>query len=75
MAIKDTPFPEKCVIATIFRKGETIVPSGATIFEVGDEVLAITNAAGREGLEELFGEPEPGDSEGRNEPPYFPGSL
>lgn len=63
MAIKDTPFPEKCVIATIFRKGETIVPSGATIFEVGDEVLAITNPSGRDGLEELFGEPESADSE------------
>ena len=62
-AIKDTPFPENCVIATIFRKGETIVPSGATIFEVGDEVLAITDSAGREGLEELFGEPELVDSE------------
>ena len=62
-AIKDTQFPENCVIATIFRKGETIVPSGATIFEVGDEVLAITDAAGRERLEELFGEPELVDSE------------
>jgi trk system potassium uptake protein TrkA len=62
-AIKDTSFPENCVIATIFRKGETIVPSGATIFEVGDEVLAITDSAGREGLEELFGEPELVDSE------------
>ena len=63
-AIKDTSFPENCVIATIFRKGETIVPSGATIFEVGDEVLAITDSAGREGLEELFGEPESADSNG-----------
>ena len=63
-AIKDTQFPENCVIATIFRKGETIVPSGATIFEVGDEVLAITDSAGREGLEELFGEPESTDSNG-----------
>jgi len=62
-AIKDTQFPENCVIATIFRKGETIVPSGATIFEVGDEVLAITDSAGRERLEELFGEPELVDSE------------
>ena len=64
VAIKDIPFPEECVIATIFRKGETIVPRGVTIFEVGDEVLAITDSDGREGLEELFGEPESADSEG-----------
>ena len=61
--IKDTRFPKNCVIAAIFRKGKTIVPSGSTIFEVGDEVLAITDSAGRDGLEELFRAPESADSE------------
>jgi trk system potassium uptake protein TrkA len=58
-AIKDIPFTEKCVIAGIFRKGETILPRGATVIEVGDEVLAITDAEGQERLAELFEGQEP----------------
>lgn len=54
MPIKDIPFPEKCVIAAIFRKGETIVPRGITVLEVGDEVLAVTDTAGQQKLAELF---------------------
>ena len=53
-AIKDIPLSEKCVIAAIFRKGETIVPRGITVLEVGDEVLAVTDAAGQQILAELF---------------------
>jgi trk system potassium uptake protein TrkA len=52
--IKDIPFPEKCIVAAIFRKGETVVPRGVTVLEVGDEVLAVTDAAGQERLAELF---------------------
>jgi trk system potassium uptake protein len=52
--IMDIPLPEKCVIAAIFRKGETIVPRGITVLEVGDEVLAVTDAAGEQRLAELF---------------------
>jgi trk system potassium uptake protein len=52
--IKDIPFTENCVVAAIFRKGETILPRGATVLEVGDEVLAITDAEGQERLAELF---------------------
>jgi trk system potassium uptake protein TrkA len=58
-AIKDIPFPEQCVVAAIFRKGETIVPRGVTVLEVGDEVLAVTDAAGQERLAELFEDQEP----------------
>lgn len=53
-AIKDISFSEKCVIAAIFRKGETIIPRGVTVLEVGDEVLAITDAEGQVRLAELF---------------------
>jgi trk/ktr system potassium uptake protein len=52
--IMEIPLPEKCVIAAIFRKGETIVPRGITVLEVGDEVLAVTDAAGEQRLAELF---------------------
>ncbi len=52
--IKDLPLPDECVIAAIIRKGQMIMPRGATAFEVGDEVLAITDNVGEEQLAELF---------------------
>ena len=54
MAIKDLTLPEECVIAGIVRRGKMVVPRGITVFEVGDEVLALTDARGAEQLEELF---------------------
>lgn len=53
-AIKDVQFPDQCVIAAIIRRGEIVVPSGATTFEVEDEVLAVTDPAGVEKLAALF---------------------
>ncbi len=53
-AIKDLNLPEQCVLAAIFRQGEVVMPHGNTIFEVGDEVLAITDREGAEKFQELF---------------------
>jgi trk system potassium uptake protein TrkA len=53
-AIKDLRLPEQCVIAGIIREGNMIVPRGMTKFEVGDEVLVITDPDGAEQLVELF---------------------
>jgi len=53
-AIKDLALPEHCVIAAIIRQGEMVVPRGATILEVGDEVLAVTDTQGAEQLAALF---------------------
>ncbi len=58
IAIKDTPFPENCVIAAIIRNGKIIVPRGTTVFEVDDEVLAVTDEDGAKRLVELFAQPE-----------------
>lgn len=57
MAIKDLRLPEHCVIAAVIRKGEVIVPRGVTIFDVDDEVLAITDAASAPQLVNLFADP------------------
>jgi trk system potassium uptake protein len=43
VAIKDLGLPDECVIAAIMRQGEMVMPRGLTAFEVGDEVLAITD--------------------------------
>jgi trk system potassium uptake protein TrkA len=54
IAIKDMHLPEHCVIAAVLREGRIVVPTGDTIFEVGDEVLAVTNRSGAEQLARLF---------------------
>jgi trk system potassium uptake protein TrkA len=53
--IKDLPLPDECVITAIIRSGGMIVPRGSAIFQVGDEVLAVTDAEGAEELAALFG--------------------
>ncbi len=55
--IKDLPLPEQCVIVAIIRAGDMIVPRGATLIEIGDEVLTITDSTGAEQLAELFTAP------------------
>jgi trk system potassium uptake protein len=57
VAIKDLGLPEHCVISAIIRQGEVIVPRGVTVFEVGDEVLAVTDKLGFKGLQQLFAIP------------------
>ena len=57
-AIKDLALPAECVIAGIIRHGNLILPRGATIFEPGDEVLAITDRSGAEQMAAIFSAPE-----------------
>jgi len=54
VAIKDLDIPETCVIAAIIRDGKVVVPHGASVFESGDEVLAVTDREGAEKLAALF---------------------
>jgi trk system potassium uptake protein TrkA len=54
VALKDLALPESVVIAGIIRDGKVIVPRGVTVFEVGDEVLAVTDRAGAAQLHRLF---------------------
>jgi trk system potassium uptake protein TrkA len=58
VAIKDLALPDQCVIAAIIRGGKMMMPRGVTAFEVGDEVLAVTDLAGAEQLATLFASPD-----------------
>ena len=58
VAIKDLELPDECVIATIIRDGEMVLPAGQTVFEAGDEVLSITDRPGQDQLSILFAAPE-----------------
>ena len=57
MAIRDLGLPAECNVAAIIRRGKMIVPHGATVLEVGDEVLAVTDREGAELLAALFAAP------------------
>jgi trk system potassium uptake protein TrkA len=57
VAIKDLALPPHCVIAAIIRQGEVVVPRGVTTFEVGDEVLAVTDQPAESQLMSLFSAP------------------
>jgi trk system potassium uptake protein TrkA len=59
-AIKNMALPDDCVIAAIIRKGEVVVPRGESVFEAGDEVLAITDSEGAVKLGKLFMGERPG---------------
>lgn len=52
--IMELDLPERCVIAAIIRHGEVVVPRGSTVFEPGDEVLAVTDPEGAAQLAKLF---------------------
>lgn len=54
VALKDLQLNEECVIAAIIRKGKMVMPRGQSVFEAGDEVLAITSREGAEQLRRLF---------------------
>lgn len=57
VALKDLGLPDQCVVAAIIRKGKMVLPHGATVLEVGDEVLAVTDRPGAERMAALFAAP------------------
>lgn len=61
IALKDLGLIDECVIAAIIRHGKVVLPRGTTTFEVGDEVLAVTNRSGAEQLRMLFSPPVPAE--------------
>jgi trk system potassium uptake protein TrkA len=63
VTIGDLGLTDECVIAAIIRKGKMVMPHGSTVFEVGDEVLAVTDRPGAERLASLFA-PPPGSETG-----------
>ena len=55
--IRDLNLPPNSIIAGIIRHGEMLMARGDTVFEVGDEVLAIVDHESADDLAALFGRP------------------
>jgi trk system potassium uptake protein TrkA len=58
VALKDLGLNDNCVIAAIIRQGKVVIPRGTSVFEAGDEILAITDRTGAEKLRSIFSIPE-----------------
>jgi trk system potassium uptake protein TrkA len=56
-ALKEIDFKEQCVIAAIIREGKMTLPRGDSVFQEGDEVVAIANTEGARRLAELLAFP------------------
>jgi trk system potassium uptake protein TrkA len=56
-SILDLQLPDSSVIAALVREDKVVMPRGKTIFEVGDEIYAITDAEGEENLQNIFAGP------------------
>jgi trk system potassium uptake protein TrkA len=52
--LKEIDFKEQCVIAAIIRNGKMTLPRGDSVFQVGDEVVAIASPEGARKLAELL---------------------
>jgi trk system potassium uptake protein TrkA len=54
VSIRNLALPPNSVIAGIIRHGQILMPRGDTVFEVGDEVLALVDHGSADNLAALF---------------------
>ena len=57
MALKDLGLAEYCIIAAIIRDGKMTLPRGDSVFQEGDEILAVASTEGAQKLSELLAHP------------------
>jgi len=53
--LEDLNLPADCVMVTVIRNSELIVPRGATVLAAGDEVMAITDTSKMCTLADMLG--------------------
>lgn len=54
MAISDVPIGENSWISLVIQDGEPVQPRGSYVFQIGDEVLVLTEPEERSALRRLF---------------------
>jgi trk system potassium uptake protein TrkA len=57
VALKDMGLEQQCVIAAIIREGKMMLPRADSIFQEGDEILAVASPEGAKRLAELLAHP------------------
>lgn len=53
--IRELRFPSECVVAAIIRSNKLTIPRGDTVFQPGDEVLAVVHTSQTQQLAALLG--------------------
>ncbi len=54
--VRETKFPEGCLIALLRRAGETIIPKGSTVLKEGDRLTIIGDPKSMQELRKKYGE-------------------
>jgi trk system potassium uptake protein TrkA len=58
--VKDLPFPPRCALAAIIRKGELTIPRGDVVLQPADEILAVIHSNDIPQLASILGRSIPG---------------
>ena len=53
-AISTLGIPKDCIIVTIYRAGKVVIPTGSTVIEGGDKLVALTFPGKKKNLRSLF---------------------
>ncbi|MCL5072183.1 MAG: NAD-binding protein [Actinobacteria bacterium] len=53
--IKDLDIPEGCIIVSIIRNGEVIIPRGTSVLLLGDEVITVSKKGSETKIEKVLG--------------------
>lgn len=53
--IRELTFPSECVVAAIIRRNKLMIPRGDTVFQPGDEVLAVVHTSQTQQLADMLG--------------------
>ncbi|HEX5501305.1 MAG TPA: NAD-binding protein [Thermomicrobiales bacterium] len=54
LSLAEIPFPPGVLIAAIHRRAELVLPTGATVLEAGDEVIAVAKRDQEDALRQLL---------------------
>ncbi len=57
VALKDMGLEEQCVVAAIIREGKMTLPKGESVFQAGDEIVAVASPEGARLLANLLAHP------------------
>jgi trk system potassium uptake protein TrkA len=53
-AIREVNLPSDAVIVSVIRAGKLVIPRGDTVFEAGDEILAVSTVAAEKPLKDIL---------------------
>jgi trk system potassium uptake protein TrkA len=56
--VADLGLPTDCVLVSVLRHGDVVIPRGETVLQAGDEILALVKTASQKAFRDLLAAPE-----------------